>query len=117
MLVCPCSSAMVERSAKSHRYYYHTCNRNCKQGREACNSRILPKKKMERLVIDQIKNKILDVKYLEELVKLVNVELDTGQALIRERGSKCRTLIAVPCLARFLDRKQLAEPFHALLLL
>jgi hypothetical protein len=66
ILVCTCGSAMVDRSAKSHRYYYYTCNRNCKQGREACNSWILPKQKIERLVIDQIKSKILDGKYLEE---------------------------------------------------
>jgi len=85
MLVCSCGSAMVGRSAKSHRYYYYTCNRSCKQGREACNSRILPKEKVERLVIDQIKSKILDGKYLEELVNLVNLELDAGHVLIKEQ--------------------------------
>lgn len=52
ILFCSCGSAMVGRSAKSHRYYYYTCNRSCKQGREACDSRILPKEKIERLVID-----------------------------------------------------------------
>ena len=85
ILVCTCGSAMVGRSAKSHRYYYYTCNRNCKQGKEACNSRILPKEKIERLVIDQIKSKILDGKYLEELVRLINVELDAGHFLIKEQ--------------------------------
>ena len=78
---------MVGRSAKSHRYYYYTCNRSCKQGREACNSRILPKDKIERLVIDQIKSKVLDRQCIEELVKLVNVELDTGHVLIKEKIS------------------------------
>ena len=85
ILVCTCGSAMVGRSAKSHRYYYYTCNRSCKQGKEACNSRILPKEKIERLVIDQIKSKILDGKYLEELVRLINVELDAGHFLIKEQ--------------------------------
>jgi site-specific DNA recombinase len=85
ILVCTCGSAMVGRSAKSHRYYYYTCNRSSKQGREACNSRILPKEKIERLVIDQIKSKILDSKYIEELVSLVNVELDSGHVLIKEQ--------------------------------
>ena len=87
ILVCTCGSAMVGRSAKSHRYYYYTCNRSCKQGREACNSRILPKDKIERLVIDQIKSKVLDRQCIEELVKLVNVELDTGHVLIKEKIS------------------------------
>jgi site-specific DNA recombinase len=85
MMFCSCGSAMVGRSAKSHQYYYYTCNRICKQGREACNSRILPKEKIERLVIDQIKSKILDEKYLEELVRLVNIELDDGLSLIKEK--------------------------------
>jgi len=73
--------------AKSHRYYYYTCNRSCKQGREACNSRILPKDKIERLVVDQIKRKVLDRQCLEELVRLVNEELDAGHVLIKDRLS------------------------------
>ena len=87
ILFCSCGSAMVGRSAKSHRYYYYTCNRSCKQGREACNSRILPKDKIERLVIDQIKQKVLDRQCLEELVRLVNEELDAGHVLIKDRLS------------------------------
>ena len=87
ILVCTCGSAMVGRSAKSHRYYYYMCNRNCKQGREACDSRILPKEKIESLVIDKIKSKILDDKYVEELVRLVNEELDTGHAVIKEKSA------------------------------
>ena len=87
ILFCSCGSAMVGRSAKSHRYYYYTCNRSCKQGREACNSRILPKDKIERLVVDQIKRKVLDRQCLEELVRLVNEELDAGHVLIKDRLS------------------------------
>ncbi len=85
VLFCSCGSAMVGRSAKSHRYYYYTCNRSWKQGREACNSRILPKDKIEQLVIEQIKSKILDGKYIDELVRLVNEELDAGYSLVKER--------------------------------
>ena len=85
LLFCSCGSAMVGRSAKSHRYYYYTCNRSCKQGREACNSRILAKDKIERLVIEQIKSKILDGKYIEELARLVNEELGAGHVLIKDK--------------------------------
>jgi site-specific DNA recombinase len=85
LLFCSCGSAMVGHSAKSHKYYYYTCNRSSKQGREACNSRILAKDKIERLVIEQIKSKILDGKYIEELVRLVNEELDAGHVLIKEK--------------------------------
>ncbi len=85
ILVCSCGSAMIGRSAKSHRYYYYTCNRNIKQGREACSSRTLPKEKIERLMIEQIKSKILDSNYLEELVRLVNIDLDAGYSLFKEK--------------------------------
>jgi hypothetical protein len=81
----------VLMKAKSHRYYYYTCNRSCKQGREACNSRILPKDKIERLVIDQIKQKVLDRQCLEELVRLVNEELDAGHVLVKDRLSAIDT--------------------------
>ena len=37
------------------------------------------------MVIDQIKSKVLDRQCIEELVKLVNVELDTGHGLIKEK--------------------------------
>jgi site-specific DNA recombinase len=87
ILFCACGSAMVGRSAKSHRYYYYTCNRTFKQGRETCNSRILPKEKIERLVIDQIKQKVLDKQCLEELTNLVNEELDAGYSVIKEKIS------------------------------
>ena len=87
ILFCPCGSAMVGRSAKSHRYYYYTCNRNCKQGREVCDSRILPKVKIERLVIEQIKQKVLDKQCLEQLVILVNEELDAGHVLVKDKLS------------------------------
>jgi site-specific DNA recombinase len=87
ILFCSCGSAMVGHSAKSHRYYYYTCNRSYKQGREACNSMILPKDKIEQLVINQVKQKVLDRQCLEELVKLVNAELDAGHAVIKEKIS------------------------------
>jgi site-specific DNA recombinase len=87
ILFCSCGSAMVGRSAKSHRYYYYTCNRNFKQGREACNRKILPKDKIERLVIDQIKQKVLDKQCLEELTTLVNEELFAEHALLNEKIS------------------------------
>jgi len=85
ILFCSCGSAMVGRSAKSHRYYYYTCNRNFKQGREACNRKILPKDKIERLVIDQIKQKVLDKQCLEELTNLVNEDLYAEYAVLNEK--------------------------------
>ena len=43
LLFCSCGQAMVGRSAKSHRYYYYSCNRSNKQGKDGCTSRAFPK--------------------------------------------------------------------------
>ena len=85
LLFCSCGHAMIGRSAKSHQYYYYTCNGSSKQGKDACNARALPKDKLERLVIDQIKQRVLNQQLLEELVGLVNMELDSSHDILRER--------------------------------
>jgi len=43
------------------------------------------KKRFEKLVIEQIKQKILTQECLEELVKLVNEELDSTHGLLRDK--------------------------------
>ena len=85
LLFCSCGHAMIGRSAKSHQYYYYTCNRSFKQGRDACDARALPKDKLEQLVIGQIKENILNQEWLEELVGLVNKELDSSHDILRDR--------------------------------
>ena len=84
-LFCSCGHAMVGRSAKSHQYYYYTCNGSFKQGKDACDARALPKDKLEQLVIEQIKHRVLNQQCLEELVGLVNMELDSSHDILRER--------------------------------
>ena len=85
LIYCSCGHAMIGRSAKSHQYYYYVCNRGNKQGKESCSARDLPKEKIEKLVIEQIKQKILTQECLEELVKLVNEELDSTHGLLRDK--------------------------------
>jgi hypothetical protein len=45
----------------------------------------LPKEKIEKLVIEQIKQKVLTPEYLEGLVKLVNAELDSTNGLLKNK--------------------------------
>jgi len=61
------------------------CNRSYKQGKDACTARSLLKDKLEHLVIEQIKNKVLTEECLEELIKLVNEELDSTHRGLRDR--------------------------------
>ena len=85
LLFCSCGQAMIGRSAKSHQFYYYVCNRSYKQGKDACNSRALPKERLERLVIDQLKEKVLTQECLEELVKLVNEELALANVVLKDK--------------------------------
>jgi site-specific DNA recombinase len=84
-LFCSCGHAMIGRSAKSHQYYYYMCNGSFKQGKDACSARALPKDKLEQVVIEQIKQRVLNQQWLEELVGLVNMELDSSHDILRER--------------------------------
>jgi hypothetical protein len=84
-LFCSCGHAMIGRSAKSHQYFYYTCNGVFKKGKDACNARALPKDKLEQLVIEQVKRRILNQQSLEELVGLVNMELDSSHDILREK--------------------------------
>jgi len=85
LLFCSCGRAMIGRSAKSHQYYYYMCSRSFKQGKDVCDAKILPKEKLERLVIEQLQSKVLTEENLEELVKLVNEELQSASSWLRER--------------------------------
>ncbi len=85
LLYCSCGQAMIGRSAKSHQYHYYVCNRGYKQGKESCNARDVPKDKIEKIVIEQINQKVLTQECLEELVKLVNEELDSAHGLLKDK--------------------------------
>jgi hypothetical protein len=43
--------------------------------------------KIERLIIEQIKQKVLDKQCLEQLVILMNEELDAGHVLVKDKLS------------------------------
>jgi len=85
LLFCSCGRAMIGHSAKSHNYFYYTCSRGFKQGKEACSARALPKEKLERLVTEQLQSRVLTDSNLEELVKLVNEELRSASEAAANR--------------------------------
>ena len=89
LLFCSCGRAMIGHSAKSHRHFYYMCSRSCKQGKEACDARMLPKEKLERLVIEKLQSKVLTDENLEELAKLVNEELKSASSELQERLDTC----------------------------
>lgn len=76
---------MIGHSAKSHSHFYYLCSRNFKQGKEACGARILPKERLEHVVIEQLRSKVLTDENLEELLSLVNEELQSASCGLKDR--------------------------------
>lgn len=89
LIFCACGRAMIGHSAKSHSHFYYICSRSCKQGKEACDARMLPKRKLEQAVIDKLQSRVLTDENLEELVKLANDELKSTSSELQERLDTC----------------------------
>jgi site-specific DNA recombinase len=87
LLYCSCGRAMIGRSAKSHQYYYYQCNRNYREGKDACKSGLIPKEKIENAVIQQVQETVLTEKNLKELVKLVNEDIKQELKLYHDQIS------------------------------
>ncbi|MBA7695809.1 hypothetical protein ES703_104448 [subsurface metagenome] len=85
LLFCSCGRAMIGHSAKSHTHFYYLCSRNFKQGKDACDARMLPKERLERMVIEQLRSKVLTDENLEKLVTLVNEELQSASCGLKDR--------------------------------
>jgi site-specific DNA recombinase len=85
-LFCSCGHAMIGRSAKSHQYFYYTCNGGFKKGKGTCDARALPKDKLEHMIMEQIKRRVLNPQSLEELVGLANMELDSTHDIVKEKS-------------------------------
>ncbi len=76
---------MTGRSAKSESYAYYKCSNSHKKGRCICGSNALPKDKIEKLVIEVLKARVLTDNNLEKLVDLVNKELKDQTLSIKDR--------------------------------
>ena len=70
------------------------CGNARRKGREVCQSPILPREKVERFVIDRIKDYVLTEENLEELARLTNDELALASAEVRERLTLLEAQIA-----------------------
>ena len=82
---CFCGRALTGGSGKSGQYSYYVCSRAFREGRAACQAKMLPKEKLEDLVIKQLKSRILTQENMEKLAVLVNEELRVSGASLQER--------------------------------
>jgi uncharacterized coiled-coil protein SlyX len=79
-----CGAAMVGQGTGPY-YRYYVCGNAHRKGREVCSSPVLRKDRVERFVIDRIKDYVLTKKNLEEVAELTNDELAQAGIGVRER--------------------------------
>jgi site-specific DNA recombinase len=85
MLFCACGRAMIGHSAKCQKHFYYLCSRKFKQGNEACNTKRLPKVKLEKVVVEHIKSEVLNDDNLEKMVLMSNDEFSSASSGLKER--------------------------------
>ena len=72
-------------SAKSGRHFYYLCSKNFKQGKDSCDAFMLPRKELERLVINEVRSCVLTDENLEELIVLANEELQSTSIRLKDK--------------------------------
>ncbi len=70
-----CGAKLIGATAKSGKFFYYGCQNYLKKGKQACDSGLVNREKLEQSVVARIKERILTDKNLTELVKMVNEEL------------------------------------------
>ena len=75
-----CGSKMIAIGAKSGRFTYYTCSTYWRQGKMVCQAKMLNTDKLEALIVQVIKERILTDEHLTKLVWLIAQELKTYQS-------------------------------------
>lgn len=91
LLYCQrCAKPMMGHSAKSSRYHYYICGTRSRQGNYLCGRMPIPRERLENLVLDAIREKILTDENIRRLVDLVNREIDLAHSgeVETEKGLK-----------------------------
>ena len=88
LLKCGCGASMTLATGKSGRYKYYKCTRRQSLGNHACGSHNLPMDKIDRLVLEQLAQKVFDKDRLQllmaELRKRIKSSKDGQQERINE---------------------------------
>ncbi|MDP3063153.1 MAG: recombinase family protein [Chloroflexota bacterium] len=83
-----CSKSLIGQEAKSGKFAYYVCGTLIRRGKGTCDAPYLNARRLEELVVDKIKERILTDENMRELVRLVNEELD---ATAREYDERLKT--------------------------
>jgi site-specific DNA recombinase len=80
-----CGKALIGQEAKGGKFHYYTCGTLLKKGSGSCPARYINRERLERMVIDNIREQILTYENLKELVTLVNQEMDNASGEYHKR--------------------------------
>ncbi len=84
-----CGKAMTASEAKSGRYTYYVCQSLLKCGKGACDTPRLNAKKIEKIIVDELRANILTESNIRGLVKLLDEEMD---GVAREQRQKLEAI-------------------------
>jgi site-specific DNA recombinase len=80
-----CGKAMSGHSAKSGKFFYYRCTNATKRGPEECPGRWLPRQKLDRFVVDKIRNSILSEDNLTKLANITREEMNSDTRAQRDQ--------------------------------
>lgn len=80
-----CGSRMSVSTAKSGQFFYYSCKRRFKEGKASCCQRNISATKLEPIVLDTIRDRLLSDQHLSRLANLVNEELRNSQTQSSDR--------------------------------
>ena len=80
-----CGAAMFGVAAKSGRYHYYTCATAYRLGRDACAMKSVRVDRLDRLVVESIRELVLRREHVDELVRLTNEELSLSIEHVKAR--------------------------------
>jgi site-specific DNA recombinase len=80
-----CGKALIGQEAKGGKFHYYTCGTLLKKGSGSCPAKYINRAKLERMIIDNIREQILTYENLKELVRLVNEEIDKASSDYHKR--------------------------------
>ncbi len=77
IIVCgKCGYAMQGGSAKSGKFHYYACNNSIRKGKQACDIKMINRDRLEALVIEKLKEKVLTEDNLFNLLNLTNQAIE-----------------------------------------
>lgn len=74
-----CNSKMIGSSAKSGKHFYYACCNYIKKGKAVCNTKLINREHIEKIIIERLKTHVLTEENLMELFNIVLDEINSNK--------------------------------------